>query len=48
MDRTEALRWTVIARIEVAGRLAAIAQPVGVFIDLQTGRPVPLPAQMRP
>ncbi|MGF1575874.1 MAG: acyl-CoA thioesterase [Cyanophyceae cyanobacterium] len=41
------LRWIVRAEIIANGQLAAQSKQVGIYVDLQTGKPIRLPAQLR-
>jgi acyl-CoA thioester hydrolase len=41
------LRWIVRAEIIANGQLAAQSEQVGIYVDLQTGKPIRLPAQLR-
>ncbi len=43
MKALESLRWTVSAVISVNGNVSAIAEQVGVFVDLQTNKPIRMP-----
>lgn len=42
----KAMRWILDAEIKTHGEIAATAQQSGCFINLQTGRPIPLPEEL--
>ena len=42
-----ALRWSVGAEISIAGKTAAIAQQMGIFINLETKKPMRIPAKLQ-
>ena len=41
------LRWIVSAEIAIAGKISAIAQQTGIFINLETKKPIRIPAQLQ-
>ena len=41
------LRWVVKAEIIANGQIAAESEQVGIYVDLQTGKPIRLPSQLR-
>ena len=41
------LRWVVKAEIIANGQLAAQSEQVGIYVDLQSGKPIRLPSQLR-
>ncbi|WP_309736871.1 thioesterase family protein [Chamaesiphon sp. OTE_75_metabat_556] len=41
------LRWTVSAEISNAGKVAAIAQQTGIFVNLQTNKPIRVPSRLQ-
>jgi acyl-CoA thioester hydrolase len=43
VEAMESLRWTVNAEIVVNGKVAALGQQVGIFIDLQNNKPIRMP-----
>jgi acyl-CoA thioester hydrolase len=43
----ESVRWTVTAEIWVADRVAVLGEQVGVFIDVQSQRPIRIPADLK-
>lgn len=43
----ETLKWTVNAQILVNDKVAALAEQVGIFIDLQNKKPVRIPALLK-
>ncbi|BBC23886.1 acyl-CoA thioesterase [Pseudanabaena sp. ABRG5-3] len=47
MQSMEALRWHVSAVISVNGKTAALGEQVGVFVNLQSKKPVRMPAELR-
>jgi tRNA (Thr-GGU) A37 N-methylase len=40
------LRWTASAEFLVEGKAVAHAEQIGIFINLSTMRPVPIPAEL--
>lgn len=46
MSKMKSLKWMMDAEIIVAGKVAAIAQQSGCFIELSTRKPVPIPAEL--
>jgi acyl-CoA thioester hydrolase len=47
INTLETVRWKVQAEISVNAKVAALGQQVGVFIDLQTQRPIRIPASLK-
>lgn len=47
MQNLESLRWTVNAAIAVNGRVAAFGEQVGIFIDLQSNKPIRMPQELK-
>ena len=43
----ETLRWTVSAEISNAGKVSAIAQQMGIFVNLQTNKPTRVPTRLQ-
>jgi acyl-CoA thioester hydrolase len=43
----DTLRWTASAEILVDGKVAAIGEQTGIFVDLQNGKPVRIPKELR-
>lgn len=43
----ESLRWTVNAEIVVNDKVAALGEQVGIFIDLQTNKPIRMPESLK-
>jgi acyl-CoA thioester hydrolase len=43
----EPLRWTVQAEIAVKGKIAALGEQVGIFVNLQTNRPIRMPERLK-
>jgi len=41
------LRWTVSAVIAVDGKVAALAEQIGIFIDLQSNKPIRMPETLK-
>jgi acyl-CoA thioester hydrolase len=46
IETMESLRWTVNAEIIVNGKVAAIGQQVGIFVNLETNKPIRMPAEL--
>jgi len=42
----ESLRWTVNAVISVNGKVAAIGEQVGIFVDIQNNKPIRMPKEL--
>lgn len=47
VTRIGSTSFTLVYRVEAAGRLAAEAESIQVEVDLATGRPRPIPADLR-
>ncbi|MGG6294512.1 acyl-CoA thioesterase [Leptolyngbya sp. AN02str] len=47
MQSVDSLRWTVNAAIAVNGKTAALGEQMGVFVSLQTNRPIRMPASLK-
>lgn len=47
MQSMESLRWNVNAVISVNGKIAALGEQVGVFVNSQSKKPVRMPAGLR-
>jgi acyl-CoA thioester hydrolase len=47
VESLESLRWIVSAEILTGNKVAAIGQQMGVFINLQTKKPMRIPARMQ-
>jgi acyl-CoA thioester hydrolase len=47
MKSVESLRWTVNAVISIDGKVAALGEQVGIFVDLQTNKPIRMPQQLK-
>ena len=43
----ESLRWTVNAAISIDGKVAALGEQVGIFVDLQTNKPIRMPERLK-
>lgn len=43
----ESLRWTVNATISIDGKVAALGEQVGIFVDLQTNKPIRIPERLK-
>lgn len=43
----ESLRWTVNAAICVNGKVAALGEQVGIFVDLQSNKPIRMPEGLK-
>ncbi len=46
ISKMKTLKWFVTAEILVDGTIAAAAQQTGCFINLSTGRPIPIPEEL--
>jgi acyl-CoA thioester hydrolase len=47
IESLASLRWSVSAEISIAGKTSAIAQQMGIFINLETKKPIRIPAQLQ-
>lgn len=47
VESLASLRWIVSAEIAIAGEISAIAQQTGIFINLETKKPIRIPAQLQ-
>jgi acyl-CoA thioester hydrolase len=47
IESLASLRWVVGAEISIAGKISAMAQQTGIFIDLQTNKPLRIPARLQ-
>jgi acyl-CoA thioester hydrolase len=47
MKSLESLRWTVNATITVNGKVAAIGEQVGIFVNLQNHKPIRMPEALK-
>jgi acyl-CoA thioester hydrolase len=47
IESLASLRWTVSAEISIAGKTSAIAQQTGIFINLETKKPIRVPARLQ-
>lgn len=47
MKAMESLRWTVNAEIVVNGKVAALGEQVGIFVDLQNNKPIRMPERLK-
>ena len=45
LSKMKTLKWVVNAEILVNGTIAAIAEQTGCFVDLSSGRPIPIPEE---
>ena len=43
----ESLRWTVSAAISIDGRVAALGEQVGIFVDSQNNKPIRMPEKLK-
>ncbi|MBD2037727.1 acyl-CoA thioesterase [Leptolyngbya sp. FACHB-321] len=43
----DSLRWTVNAVILVNGKVAALGEQTGIFVNLQNGKPIRVPKELR-
>ena len=47
VESLESLRWIVSAEIIIAGKISAIAQQTGIFINIENKRPIRIPARLQ-
>ncbi len=47
IEMMESLRWTVNAVISVNGKVAALGEQVGIFVDLQNNKPIRMPERLK-
>jgi acyl-CoA thioester hydrolase len=47
VESLASLRWIVSAEISLVGKASAIAQQTGIFINLETKKPIRIPAQLQ-
>jgi acyl-CoA thioester hydrolase len=47
VESLESLRWIVSAEIIIAGKISAIAQQTGIFINIESKRPIRIPARLQ-
>jgi acyl-CoA thioesterase FadM len=47
MKTVGSLRWTVNAAILVNGKVAALGEQVGIFVELENNKPIPMPARVK-
>lgn len=47
MKAIESLRWTVNAVISANGKAAALGEQVGIFVDLQSNKPIRMPEELK-
>jgi acyl-CoA thioester hydrolase len=47
IEAMESLRWTVNAEIVVNGKVAAFGEQVGIFVDLQSNKPIRMPEELK-
>jgi acyl-CoA thioester hydrolase len=47
MKTMESLRWTVNATISIDSKVAALGEQVGIFVDLQTNKPIRMPERLK-
>ena len=45
MSKMKSIKWVMKAEIIVAGKVSAIAEQSGCFIELSTRKPVPIPSE---
>lgn len=46
MSGIDARRWTVMAEIMTNGKIVALAEQVGLFVNLSDGRPIQMPEEV--
>jgi acyl-CoA thioester hydrolase len=47
MESLASLRWVVGAEISLPGKVSAIAQQTGIFVNLQTKKPIRIPDRLQ-
>jgi acyl-CoA thioester hydrolase len=47
IESLASLRWVVGAEISIAGKISAIAQQTGIFVNLQTKKPIRIPERLQ-
>jgi acyl-CoA thioester hydrolase len=47
IESLESLRWNVSAEISVDGKVSAISQQTGIFINLQNNKPIRIPTRLQ-
>jgi acyl-CoA thioester hydrolase len=47
IESLESLRWVVNAEIVTGGKIAAIGHQMGVFVDIQTRKPMRMPERLK-
>jgi acyl-CoA thioester hydrolase len=47
MKAVEPLRWTVNAAILVNGKVAALGEQVGIFVELENNKPIRMPTRVK-
>jgi len=47
VESLASLRWIVSAEIAIAGKISAIAQQTGIFINLETKKPIRIPERLQ-
>jgi acyl-CoA thioester hydrolase len=47
VESLASLRWIVSAEIAIAGKISAIAQQTGIFINLETKKPIRIPDRLQ-
>lgn len=47
MQSLDSLRWTVKAEISVNGKVSALGEQMGVFVNLQNNRPMRIPQRLQ-
>jgi acyl-CoA thioester hydrolase len=47
VESLASLRWIVSAEIAIAGKISAIAQQTGIFINLETKKPMRIPNKLQ-
>jgi acyl-CoA thioester hydrolase len=47
IESLASLRWVVGAEISIAGKISAMAQQTGIFINLQNQKPLRIPARLQ-
>jgi acyl-CoA thioester hydrolase len=47
IESLASLRWVVGAEILIAGKISAIAQQTGIFVNLQTKKPIRIPERLQ-
>ncbi len=47
VESLESLRWVVSAEIVTGDKISAIGQQMGIFLNLETKKPIKMPERMK-